>query len=603
MKRIPHPTLIVYSLLSVIVFSAANSAWAQEPPTAVTGAERFAADAEARNTEWQARQTIETLFGRLCPGRCELVSVRIQTTEPKAVGQIAPGFEPVTAGGFAVEVAAIDATILIDTKLPRAFRANLPRMIQYRLESLSPVVRVRTETLNFPEPQLQPMPPPIVEPNRTQPLAQPLPPMEPPSVIQETGSAPEKSADPVPAPVARDPVGTLFEEIAPWLGPILMVLLLFLLMLHVLRQFRELSRGVESSGQSASNAGLKPQAVMSPEELRQELIRSRAIKNLVVRQWLEEDAEGLAELIKLLGADLIDDLKSDAALRPKLQTVAALVSANPEPLHDGRIAKVINEGHARLTGARITHDDRALSREWAFLEGIAIGGLRRIMELCSNSEKLHVVGQLSSSLRASYLEALDDTDRRDLFMGSTHESLPKQTSIDLASRLRRAADDVAHLGHETGGQAALVSDMLRALTLVDQEQLLRELRGQRPQVCQAVLESICLETTCIQVPDELIADVIHRTPIETLSVFLRSTRDDVRQHLLAHAPDGRRQAILSEMELQIPVPRADFFAARHAITTSLRHLLIQHGHDLHRLNTRALMTTSRLNAVNSTEVS
>ena len=49
--------------------------------------------AKKSEVEYTARQRIETVFARLCPGRCEVMDVRADISPPKPVGQVLPGFD------------------------------------------------------------------------------------------------------------------------------------------------------------------------------------------------------------------------------------------------------------------------------------------------------------------------------------------------------------------------------------------------------------------------------------------------------------------------------------------------------------------------------
>ena len=167
----------------------------------------------------------------------------------------------------------------------------------------------------------------------------------------------------------------------------------------------------------------------------------------------------------------------------------------------------------------------------------------------------------------------------------------------LAARLRKAAEDFSHIGKEADGQAVLVVDMVRALHLDDQLELLRELKGKRPEVAQAVLGRIVLETTALQLPPELIADAVHRTDVGTLASFLRGTRPDVRDHLVAVTPASKRQAVLTELSLDVPLGRGEFLEARDAFMAVLRDVIRRDGHDMVRANSRALLSTPKINPI------
>ncbi len=553
--------------------------------------ERQAIDERKVAVEMQARQTIDGLFNRLCPGRCELVELKVKMGEPKNVGAVAPGFESVTPQAFAIEAETIEATVLLDSKLPGNFRTNIPRMIEYQLRGLAPTISVRPEMLDFPEPQLQPMPPAMVDPPRPAPLASPRP--EPIVAPQPIPTPEEEPAETVAEETVEEP--GIFEALAPWIGPLLMVLVLFIMVLVLLSRLREIAG---TGGGGAEEGGKRREPPVDVDGLSEALHSARGVRNHVLRGWLDDDPESVARVVSLVGPEILNDLKSDSKLRGKLETVSAYVAAQREPLDEEARRKLVNEANARINAARVTLDDAGMSRDWEFLEGLSVKALRSIMQSCTTVEKVFVVSQLPTALRSSYLEGIDGRERRELFLGTTDESLPKQEAQALAARLRKAAEEVAHIGSEADGQASLVIDMLETLPLIDQEEVLRELKSTRSDVAQVVLERICLETTTMHVPGELLADAIHRTSVDTLSAFLRGTRQDVQNHLVKVAPASKRAAILAEIELDIAVGKSEFLDARAAFLGTLRDVLRRDGQDLGRANLRAVMGESTINKVN-----
>ncbi len=559
-------------------------------PTNLSTAERMSARQTQAQTEVQARQTIENLFARLCPGRCELVEIGVELADPSPVGEVVPGFESVVGQNFQSDVKTITATVLLDSKLPRNFQSNLPRMIRYRLANLAPTINVRPEVLDFPEPQLEPMPPYMPEPPRRTWEPPPVPELAP---IPEPAPIVEPPVEPPVEPTLWDRLAPFVAGLAPWIGPIIMMLVLFGLLMALVRRLQALSGTSAAGGTERARREGQPDV----EALLDELNSSRAVRNRVLRRWLIEDEEGVARLVRLFGPQIVSDLKSDGSLTAALGRVSEFVAHEREALGPDDIKKTCGELEARLTAARIVHDDQALAMDWEFLEGLSSQNLRRILSSCSATEIAYVVGQLPPTLRTNYLESLDATDRRQLVLGTSSDLMTKEEALALASRLRKGADDVSHIGREADGQAALVLDMLRALQLEEQEEMLRELKGKRPELSGVVLERIVLETTLLQIPGELAADAIHRTPVEQLAAFLRGTRATVRDHVLSVAPGSKRQAVMTELSLDVPVNKADFLAARERFLDIVRDVLLRDGADLVRANTRALMTTSKINPV------
>ena len=156
-----------------------------------SASELAAMEREAAVAERQAQQEIEALFTRLCPGRCELIDVRAIVGEPRAVGEVTPGFDGEGAtGSYTVELQRLEVQYLIDSTLPKAFMSNMPRMLSFRLQRITPDVRVTPIPLEFPRPQAPLMPEIEEEPD-----------MGPPPKIEEEpdmAPAPPKVEEPEP---------------------------------------------------------------------------------------------------------------------------------------------------------------------------------------------------------------------------------------------------------------------------------------------------------------------------------------------------------------------------------------------------------------------
>jgi flagellar motor switch protein FliG len=585
---------LITAAISVGLLLAAPVTAQEGVPEGLSTAERLAAEQMQGQTATQARRTIENLFSRLCPGRCELVELKVTMASPTPVGDVVPGFETVAGQNFESEPESIDVTVLLDAKLPRNFQSNLPRMIRYRLNNLAPTINVRPEVLDFPEPQLEPMPPYMPEPPQRS--YEPPPPLPEPEPVVEPQPEPEPAAEePEPEPTIWDRLQPFLESLAPWIGPIIMVLILFGLLMALVRRLTEANRPAGAAG--AGEGDRKAPADLDVGAARDDLNATRAVRNRVLRRWLTEDPEGVSRLVMLMGPEIMSDLKSDSSLAPDLERVSELVARQRDPLDDEATRQTLSELRARLTSARLVHDEQGLAMDWEFLEGLGVANLRRIVSSCSATEKMYVVSQLPPSLRAGYLDTLDGAERRELVLGTSADVLSKQEALALAARLRKAADEVSHIGREADGQAALVLDMLRALKLEEQEQMLREIKGNRPELAQSVLGRFVLETTTLHLPKELLADAVHRSPVETLTAFLRGTRAAVRDHLLSIAPASKREAVMTELSLDIPVTRGEFLEARQRFLDVVAEVVRRDGIDVARANTRVLMGGTSINPV------
>ena len=583
-KKITRSTLPALAALALTIVSV-SSASAVPTPTELAAMEREAAVAER-----QAQQEIESLFTRLCPGRCELIDVRAIVGEPRSVGEVTPGFEGEGAtGSYTVELQRLEVQYMIDSTLPKPFMSNMPRMLSFRLQRITPDVRVTPIPLEFPRPQAPLMPEEPEEPDMG----------PPPQVEEEPDMAPEPAKVEEPEPVEEPAVEEekswlreLWTTMLPYLPYIVLILVVFGIVAYLLNWFREYQRMKFGAGVVAGSGDEANKGMPDVDELRRELKQSRGVQNEVMRKWIAEDPEAVAALIRMVGPDILDDLKRDVSLKAAITEVSAQAARQSEPLSPEQARRVAQEARARITAARVVQTGDDLQGDWEFVEGLSVPALQRIMGNLPARERSYALGKLPSGLRASYMEQMTPQERRELFVGAGSESaLSREEAIELASKLREASSEVAHLGSEGSGQAEIILDMLRAVDVGEQEDTLRELRRRRPEVASAVLSNVLLESAIPHAPTNALADAMYRTPIEELTQFMRGTREDVRSRMLEHAPSNVRGAILQELELDIPSNRGEFIDARTAFTATLATQLRREGEDLVALNVRALSGT------------
>ena len=585
MKNRCHGALLALILLPMALLLGPSSAAAVPTPGELAAMEREAAIAER-----QAQQEIEALFTRLCPGRCELIDVRAIVGEPRAVGEVTPGFDGEGAtGSYTVELQRLEVQYLIDSTLPKPFMSNMPRMLSFRLQRITPDVRVTPIPLEFPRPQAPLMPEIEEEPD-----------MGPPPKIEEEpdmAPAPPKVEEPEPKeePKVEEEKSWLRElwtTMLPYLPYIMLILVIFGIVAYLLDWFREYQRMKFGAGVGAGGGDASEKGMPDVDELRRELKQSRGVQNEVMRKWIAEDPEAVAALIRMVGPDILDDLKRDMSLKAAITEVSDQAARQSEPLSPEQARRIAQEARARITAARVVQSGDDLQGDWEFVEGLSVPALQRIMGNLPARERSYALGKLPSGLRASYMEQMTPQERRELFVGAGSESaLSRDEAIELASKLREASSEVAHLGSEGSGQAEIILDMLRAVDVAEQEDTLRELRRRRPEVAAAVLSSTLLESAIPQVPTNALADAMYRTPIEELTQFMRGTREDVRSRMLEHAPSNVRGAILQELDLDIPSNRGEYLDARTSFMATLATQLRREGEDLVALNARALTGT------------
>ena len=554
-------------------------------------------------TERQARAELESLIARLCPGRCELVSLNVVVDEARPVGQVTPGFEGPGGGRFEADVRRIEATVLLDSNLPESFRRNLPRMAQFRLQELAPVVEIRPEMLAFPDPQLPPMPDAPVEPLR--PLA-PAPPQLPPQPAEPTPEV-EPASQTAPAPQEPARAATPFwQEALPWLALLLTLLILGGLIVVILRRLEALAAQqnapMPAPTTDDSTAVDEPLHPVDIPALRADLQRSRSVLNRTLRRWVLDDPQSLAPLVRMLGPEILTDLRRDPELRPALEEVSAHVAALDGGV-DLALANATAERARSRYDAQFVISESTGDADWEFLEGLTLGQISLLLDETSRRERSFVLTRLSPVYRARYLEQLDASQRRQLLLDAgDSQSLSRTESRELAGRLRRAADEFVDAGSEAAGRAAVIVEMIQAMGSAEQDDVVRDLMSNQPDVAQAVLTRICLESTLAELPSEILGDALHRLPLEPLVAFLQDTEATAREHLLAAAPASRRQAIATELSLDIPSTRADFLDARQALSAAVLSTARRNGYDMGRFNIDSLRRTGGATSPREAEV-
>ena len=572
------PTTLVTMAMGLMLVAA--------PAFANQGAERTAvADAE-QSAERQARAEIESLLSRLCPGRCELVDIDITSAEPRAVGGTRPGFEG--AGGpsqYDTDIDRIEATIMMDSGLPENFQANIPRMAQFRLQNLADDIVVRPELLEFPSPQLPPSPegrpetPP--EPPEQQPEPEPIeePPDDEPE--EEAADEPDEQAE------ADEP---FWQQALPWIALLMTLLILGGLIILILRRLEALASADDDRQPARDDRDDEQTSAVMPdaEALRDDISQSRTALNQMLRDWIDDDPKQVAVLVRLVGSKILSDLRRDPEMRPQLETVSQHVAELDDRIDAEQAQSVARKARSRYE-ARMVVDDGATDADWDFLEGLTLGQIAKLLDNTSRRERGFVLTRLSPVIRSRYLENLDGDDRRELLLEtSSSESLSKSESRKLAARLREVADEFTDAARQADGQAAMITEMLDAMTLGEQQDVLVDMSHNRPDVAHAVLSRMCLESAVLEVPDDMLADTVHRLGVETLTTFLQGTRDDITQRILDAAPASKRQAISTELSLDIPSSRADFLNARSEFSDAIIATLRRNGYDVADFNSTAL---------------
>ncbi|MGZ6125042.1 MAG: hypothetical protein ACXWLR_08775, partial [Myxococcales bacterium] len=127
--------------------------------------------------EERARGEANDLLRNLCPEQCVLLSVVARVEEEDAGGERTPGFE--VPGARTVPVLrSLSANVLVDQRLPAAFRSRVRGLIAQKLSGAGVPATVQLSQVGFPARN----PPPYVDPQPPKPADKPAEPEPKPAV-------------------------------------------------------------------------------------------------------------------------------------------------------------------------------------------------------------------------------------------------------------------------------------------------------------------------------------------------------------------------------------------------------------------------------------
>jgi flagellar motor switch protein FliG len=495
-----------------------------------------------RDAEDKARAEVTDLFRALCPEQCVLLSLEARV-EQETVGSADPGFD--APGDLVAPVLkSAKAAVLLDGKLPPAFRGKVRDLVTQRLRVLGVPAQVAVQAVGFPvrnPPHLEapPQPAPPVAPPATQP--------GPPPQAETRASARDHLLEAAPALAAA----ALLALVALILGA-----LLFLAM-----------RRPQESPFELEPAAAEPFAAAQaafPETRRRKLAKAladeRAVRNAIVREALARgEIDMVARWIRDLGEFLLQDLGADAALAPALLAVAARV---------GRVASdpgALAELEGRLIGARLARASENADAAFAFLEGVRPDAFAAACRDLSPGARDAVVRFAPSRLRAAALQELSTEQRHELALSwARRPEVPASYALAAADELRERLE---RMGGSSQQAESAMSDLLDSLGRDEQDLLIERLRregGGKP------ASSLVTESALGGVPAEVLASVLLRAPSAQVVAYLAGAEAALREHVLTASPARLRRELEEELQLRGPSEGAEFLEARREILARLR---------------------------------
>jgi flagellar motor switch protein FliG len=503
---------------------------------ALTPASRLQRDAEDK-----ARAEVTDLFRALCPEQCVLLSIQARVEE-EAVGTADPGFD--APGDLKAPVLkGASAAVLLDGKLPPAFRGKVRDLVTQRLRALGVPAQVAIQAVPFPvrnpthleAPPTAPQAPPAAPPP-AQPEAKPITPRD--RLLEE-------------APALA--VAALFALVALVLGALLYL---------ATRRAQEPAWDVEPAPAPEATGAGRPVAFSESRrrKLEKALADERAVRNAVVREALTRgEIDLVARWVRELGEFLLQDLGSDGAIAQAVSAVAAQVGrVAPDP-------SALADLEGRLIGARLARAAENADGAFAFLEGVRPDAFAAACRDLSPGALDAVVRFAPSRLRGAALQELSTEQRRELALAwARRPEVPASYALAAADELRERLE---RMGGGPRQAESAMSDLLDSLARDEQDVLLERLRREGD---GRSARALVTESALGGVPPDVLASVLLRVDPARVVTYLAGADPALREKVLAGCPARLRRELEEELQLRGGSAPAEFLDARREILGRLR---------------------------------
>ncbi|HZR08095.1 MAG TPA: hypothetical protein VFA79_05900 [Myxococcales bacterium] len=497
--------------------------------------------------EERARGEANDLLRTLCPEQCVVLSVGARVEEEDAGGERTPGFE--TPGARTVPVLrALSANVLVDQRLPAAFRSRIRALIAQKLSAAGVPATVQLSQVSFPARN----PPPYVDP-------------QPPKAPDKPEDAEQKPPLAATTPVSSRLLDKLVESapaiaIATLLGAVLMVL--GGLFYFAIRRPQEAAYAELPPEEVAAESGSgEAFPVQKMRKLEKQLADDRQLRNAVLREALAKGEHALvARWVRELGESLVDDLRGDEALSPALKAIAAEVA---RPVDASTRAAALQELEGRTLAARLSRAGDADA--FAFLEGVRGDAFVAAWRGLSPGAQEVALRLAPAHLRASALKELPPQQRQEIALAWARRPEVSAGYAQAAAEELRARLADLHAGPAEADRA--LSDLLDSLTREEQDALMEKLRREGD---GRAFAGLVTESSLAWAPPELLSAAALGVGPARLVSFLAGADEGVRAHVLKGCPPRLRAEMEEELSLRTGVPREDFLAARRELLIRLR---------------------------------
>jgi flagellar motor switch protein FliG len=498
--------------------------------------------------EDRARAEANELLRTLCPEQCSVLSVSARVEEEDAGGERTPGFE--TPGARTVPVLrSVSASVLVDQRLPAAFRSRVRALIAQKLSGAGVPATVQLSQVGFPPRN----PPPYVDPQPPKAPEKPPEPEQKPQVAAATPASSrlvDKLIDSAPA-----------LAIAMLVGAVLLVLggLFF----FAARRPQDAWYGdlAPEAAPPAGEAPREPFPAQRASKLEKELADHRALRNQVVREALARgEHAAVARWVRELGEFLLEDLRGDSALAPALKAVAAEIA---KPIDGAARAAALQDLEGRALAARLSRSGDA--NPFDFLERVRAEPFVTAWRALSPGAQEVILRLAPAHLRAACLKEIPPAQRQEIAVAWARK--PEVTSgyaKAAADELRARLDDT-HAGPAEADRA--LGDLLDSLSRDEQDALLEKLRREGD---GRAFSGLFTESSLTWAPPELLSAVALAVSPAQLVAYLAGADEALRTHVLKGCPPRLRADVEEELSMRNGTPREAFVLARRQVLAKLR---------------------------------
>jgi flagellar motor switch protein FliG len=499
--------------------------------------------------EERARAEVNDLLRTLCPEQCAVLSVAARVEEEDAGGERTPGFE--TPGARTVPVLrAVSANVLVDQRLPAAFRSRIRALIGQKLSGAGVPATVQLSQVGFP-------------PRNPAPYVDPQPPKAP-----EKPPEPEQKPALAAAATASSRLLDKLIESAPVLA-IAILLGTVLLVLGGLFYFAARPRqeafydDLPAEDAAAAPEEARPEAfpAQRARRLEKQLTDDRALRNAVLREALGKGDHALvARWVRELGEFLLDDLRGDTALAPALKALASEVA---KPMDSAMRAAGLQELEGRTLAARLARVSD--TDAFAFLQGVRPEAFIAAWRGVSPGAQEVALRLAPAHLRSTALRELPAAQRQEIALAWARKpEVSSAYALAAADELRARLADL-HAGPAEADRA--LADLLDSLPREDQDALIEKLRREGD---GRAFAGLFTESALAVAPLEVLSAATLAVPPAKLVAYLGGAEESLRTHVLKGCPARLRAEMEEELSMRTGVSREVFLGARREILGKLR---------------------------------